>query len=166
MNEPIRGKIIGLEFGGDDCDHSTMMIAYDQTHRVGNAPVVVVPEEQYDRMQARINELESDVDALDLMDAERNSGVVGECPECGKMRAEVNTITAERDGARKALKLLQGRMQSILLADKTPQYEYGDPNGVQECPPKGECWLTPSEIAKRSIAYIQKALAGGEDAPQ
>lgn len=40
------------------------------------------------KTSAEIERLTSEVEAYNLAEAERNAGIVGECPECAKMRGE------------------------------------------------------------------------------
>ena len=56
---------------------------------------------------------------------------------------------------------------SIQLADKTPEYEYGSVNSVQEKPSVGDRWMTPKEMSrmvtkKISERITDKAKAGGK----
>ena len=49
---------------------------------------------------------------------------------------------------------------SIQLADKTPEYEYGSVNSVQEKPSVGDRWMTPKEISRMVTKKISERITG------
>jgi hypothetical protein len=45
-------------------------------------------DRRIEKLDTEIERLTNEVEAYNLAEAERNAGIVGECPECAKMRGE------------------------------------------------------------------------------
>lgn len=81
------GRFERLEYG----DRRNALIAelkMPEGFKLSSRSVFVLEVEDYDALRAQIERLQSEVEAYGLAEAERNAGVVGECPGCVEHRLE------------------------------------------------------------------------------